>query len=253
MAPCAMVSARAAHEARNRRRPRDRRRPNRAHFGFRDVPPRRRPGGARRLRVGRRALRPDERPDVGRRAPALEGGDDRLARAARAGRCACSTWPAAPATSPSASPTRRRAGERPAPSDILVCDLTPACWPWGATARIDRGILDGIDWICGDAESAAAAGPPPSDAYTIAFGLRNVTDIDQRALAEARRVLKPGGRFLCLEFSRVVVPLLDATLYDRYSFKVLPAGRGDRRRPRRLPSIWSRASAAFPTRTSWPP
>ena len=59
------------------------------------------------------------------------------------------------------------------------------------------------------------------DAYTIAFGIRNVSRIE-RALAEARRVLKPGGRFLCLEFSRVVVPGL-ASLYDAYSFKVLPA------------------------------
>src|SRR5579863_9299854 len=53
-----------------------------------------------------------------------------------------------------------------------------------------------------------------------AFGIRNVTHIE-RALAEARRVLKPGGRFLCLEFSKVEVPGLD-TLYDAYSFKLLP-------------------------------
>ena len=58
------------------------------------------------------------------------------------------------------------------------------------------------------------------DAYTIAFGIRNVTHID-KALAEARRVLKPGGRFLCLEFSKVEVPGLD-TLYDAYSFKLMP-------------------------------
>jgi demethylmenaquinone methyltransferase/2-methoxy-6-polyprenyl-1,4-benzoquinol methylase len=58
------------------------------------------------------------------------------------------------------------------------------------------------------------------DAYTIAFGLRNVTHID-KALAEARRVLKPGGRFFCLEFSRVVLPLF-GELYDRYSFSVVP-------------------------------
>jgi demethylmenaquinone methyltransferase/2-methoxy-6-polyprenyl-1,4-benzoquinol methylase len=54
----------------------------------------------------------------------------------------------------------------------------------------------------------------------IAFGIRNVTHID-RALAEAHRVLVPGGRFLCLEFSKVVLPVLDR-LYDAYSFNVLP-------------------------------
>ena len=58
------------------------------------------------------------------------------------------------------------------------------------------------------------------DVITIAFGLRNVTDIP-KALAEASRALKPGGQFLCLEFSQVVVPLL-ARLYDSYSFHLIP-------------------------------
>ena len=58
------------------------------------------------------------------------------------------------------------------------------------------------------------------DAFTIAFGIRNVTHIE-RVLGEAYRVLKPGGRFLCLEFSRVTAPGLD-DLYDAYSFAVLP-------------------------------
>ena len=58
------------------------------------------------------------------------------------------------------------------------------------------------------------------DGYTIAFGIRNVPRIDT-ALAEAHRVLRPGGRFLCLEFSSVDVPGLDA-LYDAYSFNVIP-------------------------------
>ncbi|HXZ67464.1 MAG TPA: bifunctional demethylmenaquinone methyltransferase/2-methoxy-6-polyprenyl-1,4-benzoquinol methylase UbiE [Alphaproteobacteria bacterium] len=76
-----------------------------------------------------------------------------------------------------------------------------------------------IDWITGDAEAL----PLPdrfADAYTIAFGMRNVTHRD-RALAEARRVLKPGGRFLCLEFSAPVVPVLD-DLYERFSFNLIP-------------------------------
>jgi demethylmenaquinone methyltransferase/2-methoxy-6-polyprenyl-1,4-benzoquinol methylase len=59
------------------------------------------------------------------------------------------------------------------------------------------------------------------DAYSIAFGMRNLTNIEN-ALAEAYRVLRPGGRFACLEFSAVDVPILDA-LYDAYSFKAIPA------------------------------
>jgi demethylmenaquinone methyltransferase/2-methoxy-6-polyprenyl-1,4-benzoquinol methylase len=76
-----------------------------------------------------------------------------------------------------------------------------------------------LDWITGDAEAL----PLPdkfADAYTIAFGIRNVTHRD-RALAEARRVLKPGGRFLCLEFSAPVVSVLD-DLYERFSFGLIP-------------------------------
>jgi demethylmenaquinone methyltransferase/2-methoxy-6-polyprenyl-1,4-benzoquinol methylase len=72
-------------------------------------------------------------------------------------------------------------------------------------------------------EGNAEALPFPDrsfDAYTIAFGIRNVTHID-KALAEAFRVLKIGGRFLCLEFSEVQVPILDR-LYDFHSFEVIP-------------------------------
>jgi demethylmenaquinone methyltransferase / 2-methoxy-6-polyprenyl-1,4-benzoquinol methylase len=103
---------------------------------------------------------------------------------------------------------------------VVVCDLTAEMLAVGRDRAVDRGLLKGLSWVCGDAERL----PLPDrsvTAYTIAFGLRNVTHIE-RALAEARRVLKPGGRFLCLEFSRVVVPLF-ANLYDRYSFQVLPA------------------------------
>ena len=58
------------------------------------------------------------------------------------------------------------------------------------------------------------------DAVTISFGIRNCTDID-RVLGEARRVLRPGGRFLCLEFSQLALPGLQR-LYDAYSFRVIP-------------------------------
>jgi demethylmenaquinone methyltransferase/2-methoxy-6-polyprenyl-1,4-benzoquinol methylase len=84
---------------------------------------------------------------------------------------------------------------------------------------LDNGILAGVEFLCGDAEALPFA-DRSFDLYTIAFGLRNVTHID-RALAEARRVLKPGGRFLCLEFSHVAIPPL-ARAYDAYSFAVLP-------------------------------
>ena len=107
---------------------------------------------------------------------------------------------------------------------VVVCDLTPEMIARGRDRAIDRGLLPGpnlpLHWVCGDAE-ALPVGDRTVDAYTIAFGLRNVTRIE-RALAEARRVLKPGGRFLCLEFSRVVVPVL-GRLYELYSFRALPA------------------------------
>ena len=78
---------------------------------------------------------------------------------------------------------------------------------------------DRLAFVQGNAESLPFAARS-FDAYTIAFGIRNVTHIEA-ALAEAYRVLKPGGRFLCLEFSSVEVPLLD-TLYDVYSFNAIP-------------------------------
>jgi demethylmenaquinone methyltransferase/2-methoxy-6-polyprenyl-1,4-benzoquinol methylase len=89
----------------------------------------------------------------------------------------------------------------------------------GRDRSIDRGQLDGLGWVCGNAETLPVKSRSV-EAYTIAFCLRNVTHMDA-ALAEAYRVLKPGGRFLCLEFSHVVVPVL-AQIYDAYSFNVLP-------------------------------
>ena len=102
----------------------------------------------------------------------------------------------------------------------------------GRARAIDDGILAGIEWLAGDAEALPFA-DRSFDLYTIAFGLRNVTRIE-RALAEARRVLKPGGRFLCLEFTPAISPLLQP-LYDLYSFAFLPLLGPDRhRRPRCL-------------------
>ncbi|HEX3500041.1 MAG TPA: class I SAM-dependent methyltransferase [Stellaceae bacterium] len=112
-----------------------------------------------------------------------------------------------------------RTGGAAGGGNVVVCDLTPAMLEIGRDRAIDRGVLHGIEWLCGDAERLPIASASV-DAYTIAFGLRNVTRIDT-ALAEARRVLKPGGRFFCLEFSQIVLPAL-ARLYDFYSFRILP-------------------------------
>ena len=101
----------------------------------------------------------------------------------------------------------------------VVCDVNRQMLEIGRARAIDDGILAGIEWLCGDAEALPFA-DRSFDLYTIAFGLRNVTR-RERALSEARRVLKPGGRFLCLEFTPAVAPLLQP-LYDLYSFEVLP-------------------------------
>ncbi len=104
-------------------------------------------------------------------------------------------------------------------SDVTVVDINKEMLKTGRERAIDRGILQDIRWLHGNAEDLPVE-DSSTDAYTTAFCIRNVTHID-RALAEARRVLKPGGRFMCLEFSHVVLPVLDK-LYDAYSFRVLP-------------------------------
>ena len=102
---------------------------------------------------------------------------------------------------------------------VTVCDINPDMLRVGSE-RAERQHLDkSVSFVEGNAEELAF--PDRSfDGYTIAFGIRNVPRID-RALTEAFRVLKPGGRFLCLEFSNVEVPGLDR-LYDLFSFNVIP-------------------------------
>jgi demethylmenaquinone methyltransferase / 2-methoxy-6-polyprenyl-1,4-benzoquinol methylase len=109
-------------------------------------------------------------------------------------------------------------GATPVPS-IVVCDTSQRMLEIGRARALDEGILAGIEWVCADAERLPVA-DRSVDLYTIAFGLRNVTRIDA-ALAEARRALKPGGRFLCLEFTPEITPLL-RPLYDLYSFRIVP-------------------------------
>jgi demethylmenaquinone methyltransferase / 2-methoxy-6-polyprenyl-1,4-benzoquinol methylase len=102
---------------------------------------------------------------------------------------------------------------------VIVCDASERMLALGRDRAIDRGLLAGIEWICADAEMLPIA-DRSADLYTIAFGLRNVSRIAV-ALAEARRVLRPGGHFLCLEFTPAVMPLVQP-LYDLYSFRVVP-------------------------------
>ena len=110
----------------------------------------------------------------------------------------------------------KRQGES---ADVMVCDINTAMLGVGRDRAIDRGLLRGLTWTTGDAESLPF--PDASfDGYTIAFGLRNVTDID-KALRDAYRVLKPGGRFYCLEFSKVTSAPV-ARAYDAWSERALP-------------------------------
>jgi demethylmenaquinone methyltransferase/2-methoxy-6-polyprenyl-1,4-benzoquinol methylase len=108
-----------------------------------------------------------------------------------------------------------RAGGGPA----ILSDINAAMLGVGRDRAAGNGLAGSITFLVADAEAL----PLPDrsvDVVSIAFGLRNVTD-KAAALAEARRVLRPGGRFACLEFSRVQVAAL-APLYDLWSFRVLP-------------------------------
>ncbi|MFT4913530.1 MAG: demethylmenaquinone methyltransferase/2-methoxy-6-polyprenyl-1,4-benzoquinol methylase [Brevundimonas sp.] len=107
---------------------------------------------------------------------------------------------------------QRRGGED---ASVIVLDYNAEM----IMAGVDKGGEPEMSWTVGD----AMALPLPDasvDAYSISFGIRNVADIPQ-ALAEARRVLKPGGRFLCLEFSRPTTAPV-RSVYDAWSFKAIP-------------------------------
>lgn len=102
---------------------------------------------------------------------------------------------------------------------ITLCDLNWDMLRVGRDRAINNGHLNDFDWVTGNAETLPLE-DNSVDVYTIAFGLRNVTHIDN-ALKEAHRVLKPGGRFYCLEFSHVQNPAF-AALYDKFSFHIIP-------------------------------
>jgi demethylmenaquinone methyltransferase/2-methoxy-6-polyprenyl-1,4-benzoquinol methylase len=102
---------------------------------------------------------------------------------------------------------------------VLLTDINNAMISIGRDRALERGFAGDISLVVADAEKL----PFPDrcvDRVSIAFGLRNCTD-KHAVLCEARRVLKPGGRFMCLEFSRVNVVAL-AAIYDTWSFQVLP-------------------------------
>jgi demethylmenaquinone methyltransferase / 2-methoxy-6-polyprenyl-1,4-benzoquinol methylase len=100
-----------------------------------------------------------------------------------------------------------------------VCDINSDMLGVGRQRAAARHLDDQVSFVEGNAEALAFPNNT-FDAYTIAFGIRNVPRIDQ-ALGEAFRVLKPGSRLLCLEFSTVDMPGLDR-MYDLFSFKVIP-------------------------------
>lgn len=126
------------------------------------------------------------------------------------------------------SSIKRRANQDPIndhlqeETQIHVCDINPNMLNVGRKRAIERGLGEdkSLIWVEGDAE-ALSFEDNTMDGYTIAFGIRNVTHIE-KVLAEAYRVLKHGGRFLCLELSHVEVPVFKE-LYDYYSFAVIPA------------------------------
>lgn len=110
---------------------------------------------------------------------------------------------------------RRRGG-----GAVLLTDINAQMLGVGRGRAENRGLVAGVSYAVADAEALPLA-DGAVDRVSIAFGLRNCTDKD-RVLREALRVLKPGGRFFCLEFSKLQVAVA-LPLYQRWSFAALPA------------------------------
>ena len=192
-----------------------------ATFGYRDVQPEEKPGLVKGV-FDSVARRYDVMNDL------MSGGLHRVWKDAAAARmnaqpsevivdCAGGTGDMARRFARMAAAARRRRGGDQA--RVIVVDYNARMIAAGRARRAGPDD-DALAWLVGDAQRL----PLPSasaNAYCIAFGLRNVTDIPG-ALREARRVLKPGGRFLCLEFSRPPTQAVRRA-YDAYSFRVIPA------------------------------
>lgn len=103
--------------------------------------------------------------------------------------------------------------------NITISDINAHMLEVGKGRAIDHGFISGFTWVEANAEKLPFK-DNSFDVYTISFGLRNVTHIDV-ALAEAYRVLKPGGRFYCLEFGHLDSDVLQKA-YDLYSFTIIP-------------------------------
>jgi demethylmenaquinone methyltransferase/2-methoxy-6-polyprenyl-1,4-benzoquinol methylase len=103
---------------------------------------------------------------------------------------------------------------------VICSDINAEMLGVGQSRALDRGFAKGLTFLCADAEHL----PLPDrsvEKVSMAFGLRNCTNKDA-VLREVRRVLRPGGRFHCLEFSKLEIAAL-APVYDAWSFKALPA------------------------------
>jgi demethylmenaquinone methyltransferase/2-methoxy-6-polyprenyl-1,4-benzoquinol methylase len=105
------------------------------------------------------------------------------------------------------------------PARAIVYDRNQMMMREGWGKAIDKGITERLEWVCGDA-AALPFTDESFDTYTISFGLRNITEIEA-SLKEAWRVLKKGGQYFCLEFSKVSNPWLKK-MYEEYSFRLIP-------------------------------